>query len=84
MRPSTVVIKGYYEGRRILNIEVASVEQAELLISRMKTQRWTSIRNAITREYDRYFITQMDFEIDSTCGELRYYLKLNKYNIQHS
>ena len=78
--PTKTVIKGFYENKKILEIEMDSVEQAELLISRMKTQKWTSIRSIITEEYARYFITQMDLEIDSALDEVRYFLKLNKYN----
>ena len=55
-----VVIKGFYEGTKAMELEFDSVEQAELLISRMKTQKWTSIRNMETGEFARYFITQMD------------------------
>ena len=79
-KPTKTVIKGFYENKKILEIEMDSVEQAELLISRMKTQKWTSIRSIITEEYARYFITQMDLEIDSELNEVRYFLKLNKYN----
>lgn len=77
---TVVKVKGFYEGKQIMEIEFDTVEQAELLISRMKTQKWTSIHNEVSGEFGRYFITQMDLEICPQDNELRYFLKLNKYN----
>lgn len=79
-KATKAVIKGFYEGKKILDLELDNVEQAELLISRMKTQKWTSIYNTGTETYARYFITQMDLELHSGLGEVRYFLKLNRYN----
>lgn len=74
-----IIVKGYNEGKRILELEMESFEQAELFISRMKSQRFTSIRDAITNEYGRFFINKVDLEIDPIEDEVRYFLNLGKY-----
>ena len=74
-------VKGFYESKRIFELEFDNMESIELFISRIKTQRFTSIYNPNLGEFGRYFMQSLDFEIDPREDKVTYFIKFSKYNV---